>query len=725
MISLDTIWIQNFLSVGAVRQKISLNAAPLTLLLGINLDIGVDNSRNGAGKSTLLQAICYALYGEPLTKIKVDNLINAINQQELYVCLDFCRDGVPYRIERGRKPNKLRFLVGEERKDVSKGTNDQTQIEIERIIGMTHMMFLHVVALNTFTLPFLKMRPADQRDVIEELMGITQISILAEHLKQQIDVSKETLRNEEATIKAGNATNERIMAVVEQTQVQAHKWQQSHEELLSQLNQQLQDSLLVDIDSELRLLEQIESWNAAYVSRQTQISSVQAYIDTATQNFTRLQRDISRYELAAETGETDEVRRLREKIAALERELLLDDAAEIARLQNQINRHQTQIAVGRQQLDQIEQNLLDVMSQQERPDQHQCSTCGQALAGTDHLAHVMEALESKRIGLIGDYGRVQVDINMHEDHIAAIQREIDALRLRRAQTRRDITAHIATLTGNIDDILVTNEALRQESYQQALRLKSDIALYESEIKGYQTTLTRLMNQSELGDRPTSVWQNRNQLYEIRQQREKLIARIEIETDKANPFQEKVASLLSTLLTLDYDAVNLITDQLKHEQFLYKLLTSKDSFIRKRIIDQNLRYLNNSLNRFLELLGLPHEVNFLPDLTVDITLSGRDYDFDQLSRGEMNRVILATSWAFRKLWENLNTDLNLLLLDEVLDQGTDEAGVEAAVEFLTNMANEQQKNILLISHRESLRSRIDRVLIAQKCDSFTIFSEETG
>jgi len=175
-----------------------------------------------------------------------------------------------------------------------------------------------------------------------------------------------------------------------------------------------------------------------------------------------------------------------------------------------------------------------------------------------------------------------------------------------------------------------------------------------------------------------------------------------------------------LMRIDYTQVNDLTLRLKHEAFLHKLLTARESFIRKKIVDQNLSYLNRRLDHYLSCLGLPHEVMFMPDLTVEISLLGREFDFEQLSRGEMNRVIMANSFAFRDTWENLNTTVNLLLVDEVLDQGTDGAGVEAALDILTAMAVDRHKSVFLISHRDELRDRIDHVLTVRKENQFTSF-----
>jgi len=55
--------------------------------------------------TTLAQAISYGLYGQPLTNIKLDNLVNKINQRNMTITINFEVNGHKYRIERGRKPN--------------------------------------------------------------------------------------------------------------------------------------------------------------------------------------------------------------------------------------------------------------------------------------------------------------------------------------------------------------------------------------------------------------------------------------------------------------------------------------------------------------------------------------------------------------------------------------------------------------------------------------------
>jgi DNA repair exonuclease SbcCD ATPase subunit len=171
----------------------------------------------------------------------------------------------------------------------------------------------------------------------------------------------------------------------------------------------------------------------------------------------------------------------------------------------------------------------------------------------------------------------------------------------------------------------------------------------------------------------------------------------------------------------FDTINKLTKVMEHQKFLYDLLTSKDSFVRKKIIDQNLAYLNSRLTHYLDKIGLPHQVVFKNDLEVAITELGRDLDFDNLSRGERNRLILGLSFAFRDVWENLYLPINALFIDELIDSGLDTMGVENSIAILKDMSRRRQKSIWLVSHREELAGRVANVLKVVKEGGFTSYA----
>ena len=230
---------------------------------------------------------------------------------------------------------------------------------------------------------------------------------------------------------------------------------------------------------------------------------------------------------------------------------------------------------------------------------------------------------------------------------------------------------------------------------------------------------------ELGRQPETHYDTESQAIEHRSKVANIIKDIERKSEDADPYNEQINEMENQALQeINFDKINRLTRTMEHQKFLLDILTSKDSFVRKKIIDQNLAYLNSRLTHYLDKIGLPHQVIFKNDLQVEITELGREMDFYNLSRGEMNRVILSLSWAFRDVWENLYQPINVLFIDELLDNGTDSVGVENSLAILKDMSRRRHKSIWLVSHKEELVNRVPNVLNVIKEGGFTSYSSES-
>jgi DNA repair exonuclease SbcCD ATPase subunit len=587
MIKIKNLTVRNFMSVGAQTQAIDFDKGQLTLVLGENLDLGGDDSgaRNGTGKTTIINGLSYAIYGNALTNIKKDNLVNKINNKGMLVTVSFEKDGIDYHVERGRKPNVLKFTIDGQAQqsldqDESQGDSRETQKTIEDVFGMTHDMFKHLVALNTYTEPFLSMKAADQRAIIEQLLGITQLSEKAEALKESIRISKDTIQTENTKIETIRASNERIQQSINSLERKESMWAEQNETALTNLAKAIETLLDIDIDNEIlshRLLDE-------YNNKRKAINDLNSWI--------------KRCELD-EARETKDIEKLKADIASLEN--------------------------------------------------HTCHSCGQGF----HDDKQVELLEKKRKDL-------------------------------------------------------------QETALQALSTNTQLLEHTDSLKAL----------GELGECPTVVYDNLEQALNHKNTLAGLERDIEIKAAETNPYTEQIAELKQTAVQeINYEQVNALVRIKEHQEFLLKLLTSKDSFIRKRIIDQNLAYLNQRLTYYLDKIGLPHLVEFQNDLSVIITQLGQDLDFDNLSRGERNRLILSLSWAFRDVWENLYQSINLLFIDELVDSGMDASGVESSIAVLKKMTRERNKNVFLISHRDDLTNRVNHVLKVIKENGFTSYSND--
>ena len=583
MIHIKNLTVRNFMSVGNATQGIDFDRRDLTLVLGENLDLGGDGSRNGTGKTTIINALSYALYGNALSNIRKDNLVNKTNGKNMIVSLDFYVNGTEYRIERGRKPNVLKFYVNNEAQsatDEAQGDSRETQEAIERIVGMSHDMFKHILALNTYTEAFLTMKSNDQRTMIEQLLGITMLSERAEKIKELNKATKDGIQEEEMRIRAVQEANKRIEEQIESLRKRQRLWTAKRDEDVAALRQAIADLEHIDIDAE-----------------------VQAH------------RDLETYHIKKKA--IDEANRYIRQIEA-------DDAK-----QNKL-------------LDKLKQEIAAL-------DNHKCHSCGQDLhdAKQDELKQAKEELLKE----------------------TALQ-------------------------------LLANDTQRQE---------------------HQDTLSKL---GELGTAPKVFYDTLEDALNHKNSLTTLKGNLATRELEVDPYGEQISDMEGQALqTVSYDTINELTRLQEHQEFLLKLLTSKDSFVRKKIIDQNLAYLNQRLTHYLDRIGLPHTVKFQNDLTVSIEELGRELDFDNLSRGERTRLILSMSWAFRDVWESLYHPINLIFIDELMDNGLDTQGVENGLAILKKMSRERNKSVWLVSHKDELAGRVENILKVVKENGFTQYNTD--
>ena len=585
MIRIKDLTVKNFMSVGNQTQAVDFNKEQLTLVLGENLDQGGDDngSRNGTGKTTIINALSYALYGVALTNIKRNNLINKTNSKGMLVSLDFEKDGIDYRIERGRSPNVLKFYINnqeQEQVDESQGDSRKTQEAINTLLGMSHDMFKHVVALNTYTEPFLSMRQNDQRAIIEQLLGITILSEKADALKEQVRQTKDTITQETLKIEAIQSSNSKIEDTIANLQGTQRAWLSKKQQDVDKLTSAIDELEHLDVNAELDAHEKLQNWNEhnnAILALRKELSTLEPALVRAEKSVEKATKDITN----------------------------LEDAT--------------------------------------------CYTCGQELHA-DKKAE-LEARKEKELDEAIDY-------------------------------RSEISKKVDEVTKGLEDI------------------------------------------GEINGKPTTFYETAKEAYEHRQNVDSLKQALTAKQTETDPYQTQINELENTAMQeVNWETINSLNSFKDHQDFLLKLLTNKDSFIRKKIIDQNLAYLNNRLTYYLDKLGLPHQVTFQNDLAVEIQQLGQDLDFDNLSRGERNRLILGMSFAFRDVWESLYQNINLLFIDELIDSGMDSAGVENSLAVIKKMGRERNKNVFLISHKDELIGRVNHLMKVIKENGFTSYEND--
>lgn len=196
------------------------------------------------------------------------------------------------------------------------------------------------------------------------------------------------------------------------------------------------------------------------------------------------------------------------------------------------------------------------------------------------------------------------------------------------------------------------------------------------------------------------------------------AQIERLKNAVNPHREAYDQLNETELTTSDAAtkVDELTKRLDHMQFMHKLLTSKDSFIRKRFINKTIPFLNGRLSFYTKELGLPHIVKFDVDMSCTVTEFGRELDYGNLSSGEKKRANVALSLAFRDVVHHLNARFNCMFIDEI-EGSLDQPGVDDVFKLLKSKAKSEGMGLWIISHHPSAIDRFARTVKVRKENGF--------
>ena len=480
MLTIKELTVKNFMSVGNQAQAINFANKSLVLVIGENMDLGGDDAgaRNGTGKTTIINALSYVFFGEALTNIRRDNLVNKTNEKGMLVAVKFIKNGITYTIERGRKPQIFRFYANDiEQKTESneaQGENRETQVEINKLMGMTHSMFKNIIALNTYTQPFLSTKQAEQREIIEQLLGITLLSQKADLLKEKQKATKQMLTEEKMRIDAKVASNEKIQESIESLKIRSNAWTSQKDDDIKSFKEAIAELEKVDSEIEIAKHKKLQK----HAEMQTALRSLQKEKAYHEDSLTKAESTVTKTEADLDYAE-----------------------------------------------------------------QQKCPTCEQELLDDKHT-HLVDKL------------KVQLT----------------------------------------------------ESTDYVTKLKSDLAEIQQGIDEV----------GDLGQIPDTYYDTIDEAFNHKSSLKDLQRQLEHTEKKEDTYAEQIAEMKkSAIQKIDYEKANELEDLHRHQEFLYKLLTAKDSFIRTRIIEQNLTYLNQRLAYFLGKVKLPHTVTFQSDLTVRI------------------------------------------------------------------------------------------------------------
>ena len=185
MITFQKIRWKNFLSTGDQFSEIDFQKNATNLIVGTN----------GTGKSTVLDALTFSLFNKPFRKINKSQLVNATNEKDTQVEVEFDINGRQYLVRRCMKPNLFEIEVDGQKMHKQADDRAMQKILEENILKVNYKSFTQIVILGSSAfVPFMQLSGSNRREVIEDLLDIRIFSAMNLIIKEKIRKQKDEIR---------------------------------------------------------------------------------------------------------------------------------------------------------------------------------------------------------------------------------------------------------------------------------------------------------------------------------------------------------------------------------------------------------------------------------------------------------------------------------------------------------------------------------------------------
>lgn len=733
--------LRNFMSYGNVPVRIPLDLPGTTLIQGKNLDnteTGI--VANGVGKSVIIHAIVYALYGEPLSNsIKLDELVNDINEKNCGVTVNFSVNGSHYSISRYRKskegPNPNYVTLFKDR-DTTINLADDPSVGsintfIESLIGMPKELFIRLVTYDADEESFLTLPAQKQRDILENLFNLTILSEKAEILKKKSADTSKLIDFEQLEIdqQLTNVENYRKRLSVGQKRVDDFELLKKSQ--IETIQREISKFSSINYDNEMEIFELNKNINDMIGELKNSITDLNIELREKDILTDQLNNDIKNTSTLVRAQNSESIQEVKQRIDSINHDIkTFKQQFDVnVSTRKSLEREVDQLELTNDTIEKtkkmVNEKVVQYLARMSELAKGKCPECGQNIETHDsHSINYNEKVEQS-----------QKELNSLQDQITENLKKIVSI----SNTLND------TIHETNEDVLFEYVSSKQKEISkletQLQQLNSDIESKIEiqvkpikdrieEIKGEKTILlltrdkVNLMIEEKQQFIKIGLFSTQVELINSKNSFEALQIKLTNKLDEINPHLDALDDLIKeNVCDPEYTVINKLKNQLDHEKFLIKLLTDKKSFLRKALISRRLPYLNERLKYYLKQIGLPHHVEIQSDFTPIIKKRGKIRGFGGLSHGQKARVNFALSFAFRDVLNQMHKRINICILDEVLDKALCGVGTLSAMNMITEKAKNDGLSMFVITHKNELATRFKRHLTVTMKGGFSSVSIE--
>ena len=274
-----------------------------------------------------------------------------------------------------------------------------------------------------------------------------------------------------------------------------------------------------------------------------------------------------------------------------------------------------------------------------------------------------------------------------------------------------------TCTQSIEESFRLNKI--NDVQTKARELKKGFEDLEESIKTEQDRERHFNNLSkEITKLNHDISQNNTQISGFQRQIRDLESEIQTITERfknRNTENEKLVEFKTNLKETMTD-LSSVRDEVLHYDFAYSLL--KDDGVKTKIIKKYLPFINQQVNRYLQLMDF--YINFTLDEEFNETIKSpihEDFSYSSFSEGEKMRIDLALLFTWREVARVKNSvNTNLLIMDEVFDSSLDGFGTDEFMKIIRYII--KGANIFIISHKTELSDKFESVIKFDKIKGFS-------
>lgn len=247
MLKFKKVRFKNFMSYGEQFTEVDLDTHDSTLVIG----------KNGQGKSSVIESITFGLYGKPYRKIKKDQLVNSVNAKGTLVEIEFEVNNGSYMVRRGIKPVVFEVFYNGNLLNQDNKNKDYQRILESQILKMSYKSFTQMVVLGSSRYePFMTLKAADRRSIIEELLDISIFSVMQTEIKNVI-------ANQKQIIKDAQAEHKNFKVLIKENEIFLKKLESSKNTQIADIQKSLND-LAAKLEGHNSKLKKIDDFAAEH-----------------------------------------------------------------------------------------------------------------------------------------------------------------------------------------------------------------------------------------------------------------------------------------------------------------------------------------------------------------------------------------------------------------------------------------------------------------------------